>query len=421
MVPKGWGKGTLNDIANTVMGYAFKSEDFIENGIPLLRMGNLYQNSLDLNRNPVYLPEYFEGEYERFLVKPGDLVMSMTGTMGKRDYGFTVEIPQGTKYLLLNQRVLKIVPKNSVSGYILNLLRSELILSTLYSFPGGTKQANLSAKQVQELPVLIPPLPEQKKIAQILSTWDSAISVTEKLLTNSQQQKKALMQQLLTGKKRLLDENGVRFSGEWQRYNLSHFGMCIRGVSYKPEYICESESDCTVRLLRSTNIQNGTLNDKDLVILPKELVKPVQLFMSGDLAICMANGSKSLVGKSAPYKPSDADYTVGAFCAIFRPLRASNSDFVKFLFESYQYQSQLLIILSGSSINNLKGSDIESINIDAPLSLKEQQKIAAVLSAADAEISMLEKKLTFLKDEKKALMQQLLTGKRRVTVDADAA
>ncbi|HDW2896705.1 TPA: restriction endonuclease subunit S [Escherichia coli] len=422
MVPKGWTLGTLKDLADTIMGYAFRSEDFVPTGIPLLRMGNLYQNTLDLNRNPVYLPDSFKVDYKRFLVSPGDLVMSMTGTMGKRDYGFTVEIPSNTQCSLLNQRVLKIVPKNNASsGYILNLLRSELILSVLYSFPGGTKQANLSAKQLQELPVLIPPELEQKKIAQILSTWDKAISVTEKLLTNSQQQKKALMQQLLTGKKRLLDENGVRFSGEWGKFTLSHFGKCIRGVSYKPENICENESDKTIRLLRSTNIQNGELNDKDLIILPKKLVKPMQVLMDGDLAICMANGSKSLVGKSAPYKPNDADYTVGAFCALFRPLKSVSSSFVKFLFESNQYQSQLLVILAGSSINNLKGSDIESINIDAPLHYKEQQKIASVLSAADTEISTLEKKLACLKDEKKALMQQLLTGKRRVKVDEAVA
>nr|MCG4642293.1 hypothetical protein [Bifidobacterium bifidum] len=69
----------------------------------------------------------------------------------------------------------------------------------------------------KSIPVLVPPYFEQEKIAQILSTWDQAISATEKLLENSQQQKKALMQQLLTGKKRLLDENGGEFSDEWQR------------------------------------------------------------------------------------------------------------------------------------------------------------------------------------------------------------
>ncbi|EOV0060832.1 restriction endonuclease subunit S [Escherichia coli] len=300
-------------------------------------------------------------------------------------------------------------------AYILNYLNGNVKLWKKFA-ASSRKDPNITRDDVCGFPVLLPPLAEQKKIAEILSTWDKAISVTEKCLTNSKRQKKALMQQLLTGKKRLLDENGVRFSGDWGKFTLSHFGKCIRGVSYKPENICENESDNTIRLLRSTNIQNGELNDKDLIILPKKLVKPMQVLMDGDLAICMANGSKSLVGKSAPYKPNDADYTVGAFCALFRPLKSVSSSFVKFLFESNQYQSQLLVILAGSSINNLKGSDIESINIDAPLHYKEQQKIAAVLSAADAEISTLEKKLACLKDEKKALMQQLLTGKRRVSV-----
>src|SRR5690606_4483249 len=65
-----------------------------------------------------------------------------------------------------------------------------------------------------------PPLPEQQKIAKILSTWDRAISMTERLIENSTQQKKAVMQQLLTGKKRLLDESGKRFEGEWEETAL---------------------------------------------------------------------------------------------------------------------------------------------------------------------------------------------------------
>ena len=85
----------------------------------------------------------------------------------------------------------------------------------------GAGRYKLNKASLEKMPLLIPPLPEQKKIAQILSTWDKAITTTEQLLANSQQQKKALMQQLLTGKKRLLDKNGVRFSGEWKHKKLS--------------------------------------------------------------------------------------------------------------------------------------------------------------------------------------------------------
>ncbi|MDF5203431.1 hypothetical protein P3666_25680, partial [Vibrio parahaemolyticus] len=107
-------------------------------------MGNLYQNQLQLDRNPVFLPHHYISEYEKFVLRSGDLVMSMTGTMGKRDYGFTVQIPNHSPECLLNQRVMKFdANRNSCKEFLLNLLKSEYVLDRLYSFPGGTKQANL--------------------------------------------------------------------------------------------------------------------------------------------------------------------------------------------------------------------------------------------------------------------------------------
>ncbi|APW95440.1 restriction endonuclease subunit S [Escherichia coli] len=409
MVPKGWTLGTLKDLADTIMGYAFRSEDFVPTGIPLLRMGNLYQNTLDLNRNPVYLPDSFKVDYKRFLVSPGDLVMSMTGTMGKRDYGFTVEIPSNTQCSLLNQRVLKIVPKNNASsGYILNLLRSELILSVLYSFPGGTKQANLSAKQLQELPVLIPPELEQKKIAQILSTWDKAISVTEKLLTNSQQQKKALMQQLLTGKKRLLDENGVRFSGEWQSLQISDIGTVVTGSTppkndsdnYGGDISWATAEDFVGKYVSNTKIKLSEQGAKKARIVPKGSI----------LVTCIAS-----IGKNAI-----ADENMGTNQQINSVIvRGSNSN--EFFYYQIEFNVKTLLTLAGTTaVPIINKSSFEKVSLKFP-HFEEQQKIADVLSAADAEITTLQKKLACLKEEKKALMQQLLTGKRRVKVEAEEA
>ena len=420
MVPKGWEKNSL-DILFEFKNCLNTEKEQYGNGYKFVNVMDVFRNDILTESKIIGRVQVTDKQLEGYQLKYGDVLFNRTSETFD-------EIAIAAIYLdnaiaTFGGFVIRARPKgNQIDpAYSVFLFQSKSYRSQVVKLGQGAIRANIGQKDLARVCILVPPLAEQKKIAQILSTWDKAISVTEKLLANSQQQKKALMQQLLTGKKRLLDENGVRFSGDWGKFTLSHFGKCIRGVSYKPENICENESDNTIRLLRSTNIQNGELNDKDLIILPKKLVKPMQVLMDGDLAICMANGSKSLVGKSAPYKPNDADYTVGAFCALFRPLKSVSSSFVKFLFESNQYQSQLLVILAGSSINNLKGSDIESINIDAPLHYKEQQKIASVLSAADTEISTLEKKLACLKDEKKALMQQLLTGKRRVKVDEAVA
>lgn len=417
MVPKGWTLGTLKDLADTIMGYAFRSEDFVPTGIPLLRMGNLYQNTLDLNRNPVYLPDSFKFDYKRFLVSPGDLVMSMTGTMGKRDYGFTVEIPSNTQYSLLNQRVLKIVPKNNASsGYILNLLRSELILSVLYSFPGGTKQANLSAKQLQEIPVLIPPELEQKKIAQILSTWDKAISVTEKLLANSQRQKKALMQQLLTGKKRLLDENGTRFSETWKLYALSKL---FQRVTTKNN----GKSNNVVTI----SGQHGLIKQEDFFkkTVASDTLDGYFLLKKGQFAYnkSYSNGYPMGAIKRLNRYPEGVVTTLYICFELTIP-KKSCGDYWEHYFESGLLNNSLSQIAHeggrAHGLLNVKPSDFFSLKVAVP-GFEEQQKIASVLSAADTEISTLEKNLACLKDEKKALMQQLLTGKRRVKVDEAVA
>tara|TARA_Y100000296_G_C5098872_1_gene218846 strand:- start:31 stop:441 length:411 start_codon:yes stop_codon:yes gene_type:complete len=89
----------------------------------------------------------------------------------------------------------------------------------------------LALTRIKGFEIPVPPLSEQKKIAQILSTWDEAITTTEQLLANSQKQKKALMQQLLTGKKRLLDDNGVRFSGEWKFQSISQISKRVQRKS----------------------------------------------------------------------------------------------------------------------------------------------------------------------------------------------
>ena len=93
--PESWEVVDLGDVINLFAGYAFKSKE----GVPgsntqLLRMGNLYQNSLDLSRKPIFYPDSFADDHQRFVLKEGDLVMSLTGTSGKEDYGFTVRIPQ---------------------------------------------------------------------------------------------------------------------------------------------------------------------------------------------------------------------------------------------------------------------------------------------------------------------------------------
>lgn len=249
----------------------------------------------------------------------------------------------------------------------------------------GAGRFKLNKATLEKLPMLVPPIPEQRKIAKILSTWDKAISTTERLIDNSKQQKNALMQQLLTGKKRLLDEAGKPFEGEWESKIVSDIAIIKKGKA---------------------------LSSKDL--------KP------GEYPVVAG-------GKTSPYKHSEYTHedviTVSAsgayagYVAYFKQkIWASDCSVVKerkgfnlqFIFQYLQLnQTRIYSFQSGGAQPHIYPKDIEVLKVKVP-SFKEQQKIASVLASADKEIELLEQQLADLKQEKKALMQQLITGKRRV-------
>ncbi|HIE5008785.1 TPA: restriction endonuclease subunit S [Escherichia coli] len=263
-------------------------------------------------------------------------------------------------------------------------------------------------------PFNIPPLSEQKRIVKILSTWDKAISVTEKLLTNSQQQKKALMQQLLTGNKRLLDENGVRFSREWKQVELGDvFEKVSNGLTY------DANSLDGLPVTRIETISTGRVNFEKVGWAPDcDNTRRFKLNL-GDILYSHIN-SLEHIGRVA-YFNDDKPLYHGMNLLLLRTKMQNNSLFLFHLLNS-QVGKKYAKTYAKSAVNqaSISTTDIKTFKVFIPERL-EQQKIASVLSAADAEISILEKKLACLKDEKKALMQQLLTGKRRVKVDEAVA
>ncbi|MFZ2657503.1 MAG: restriction endonuclease subunit S [Victivallales bacterium] len=200
-IPEEWACDTLSKHAKLKGGFAFSSNDYLDNGIQLIRMGNLYQNQLALSRDPIYLPQYFKDKYPDFLLSSGDIIISMTGTWGKRDYGFAIQIPQTETIFFLNQRVAKFIVEKSIHiDYLFHFLHSDLYLEELYTKAGGTKQANLTNQQILEIPIPLPILPEQVEIASILSANDAKIEKAKSRLNKLQDMKKGLMQDLLTGK-----------------------------------------------------------------------------------------------------------------------------------------------------------------------------------------------------------------------------
>lgn len=169
-IPTTWKWAEMKDVATFKSGFAFKSKDFVEQGIQLIRMGNLYKNELALDRNPVYMPLDFDTKIlEKYTVGNGDILLSLTGTKYKRDYGYAVRVEGVEKTLLLNQRILSLKP-HSMHEYIFYYLKSSTFRDVFFSFEtGGVNQGNVGSKAVESILIPVPPLEEAKEIEKMLN------------------------------------------------------------------------------------------------------------------------------------------------------------------------------------------------------------------------------------------------------------
>ena len=204
-IPKAWELCRLHTCCALKGGFAFRSADFVNEGVRLVRIGNLFNRELDFSRDPVFLPHAFIAQYPEFVVRAGDILISLTGTFGKQDYGFAVRVPDYTDVCLLNQRVAKFsITGSLLPDFLIRVLQSQSYLERLYSLPGGTKQANLTNQQVLSVLVPVPDVAEQCRIGETFKSIDSRIIREKRVLDKVTYLKSGLVQDLLTGKVRVM-------------------------------------------------------------------------------------------------------------------------------------------------------------------------------------------------------------------------
>lgn len=187
-----WKKQPLLEHLNVIGGYAFKSEQFSEEGIPVLRIGNI-NSGFFKSVNLVYWED--DDALSRYKMYPGDLVMSLTGTVGKDDYGNVCILGNDYAEYYLNQRNAKLELQDTMSKYYLSvLLKFEPIKKKLTGISRGVRQANISNKDILNLSVPIPPIELQKQFATFVEQTDKSKLAIQKSLDQLELLKKALMQ-----------------------------------------------------------------------------------------------------------------------------------------------------------------------------------------------------------------------------------
>ena len=190
----GWHEDALSEHLSVIGGYAFKSDLFDEiKGVPILRIGNINAGFFK-PINMVYWKK--DKKLERYSIYPGDLVMSLTGTVGKDDYGNVCIMDDSFEMYYLNQRNAKLELQESINKYYLSyLLKFEQIKAKLTGISRGVRQANISNKDILNLVVPIPPIELQNQFATFAKQIDKSKVAVQKALDEAQLLFDSLMQE----------------------------------------------------------------------------------------------------------------------------------------------------------------------------------------------------------------------------------
>ena len=179
-----WPMVALGEVCKIRGGFAFKSSDYIENGIQLIRMGNVKSMLFDYKNSPSFLPAIFKKDYPNFILKKGDLLISMTGTVGKEDYGNVCMIDQDGDFLL-NQRVGKFEIDLSQldSKFILFYANSSRFRTALFvNSAGGVRQANISNEGIENIEIPLPPIETQQQIVAEIEAEQALVAANRELI-----------------------------------------------------------------------------------------------------------------------------------------------------------------------------------------------------------------------------------------------
>jgi type I restriction enzyme S subunit len=331
----------------------------------------------------------------RRIVKQGDILMS---TVRPNLQGFSL-IRNEVKDLIASTGFAVITTKKCSNEFLFQYLFSSGIERQFYQLLVGSNYPAINSSDVRKLKIPLPPLPEQKAIAQVLSTADAAIHSTEKLIAQKELRKKWLMQQLLTGKKRLKGFENTK----WHLKSLEEIAEFKNGKAH--ENSIDENGEFIVVNSKFISSEGKVFKNSNDNLCP---------LFKDDIVMVMSDIPNGKALAKCFYVEEDGKYTLNQRICSIRACKNTDS---KFLFFIINRNVHYLNFDNGVGQTNLKKEEV----LECPLLIpekEEQNAIAQVLQAADKEISLLKAKAEKLKEQKKGLMQVLLTGKIRLNYDS---
>jgi type I restriction enzyme S subunit len=398
-IPLDWKVKKLGDVGKIRMCKRIFNHETNEQGdIPFFKIGTF-------GKEPdAFIPKDLYDNYRKkfSFPKKGEILISAAGTLGRTVvYDGSPAYFQDSNIVWIDNSEL--IVTNQYLYYVYQIVK--------YESEGGTIQ-RLYNSIISNAEFICPPLSEQKAIAQVLSKADAAVHTTEKLIAQKELRKKWLMQQLLSGKKRLKG-----FYGEWKRMMLGDIGEIK--TSSVDKVLLEEE--------RIVNLVNYMDVYRNRFITPEFECKKTSAnereintfsLRKGDILFTPSSETPDDIGHSAVVT-ADLENTVYSYHLV--RFRLFEETTLAYNFRAYVFNNQNILNefsrrATGSTRFTISKSDFEEIETKIPPTLEEQTAIAQLLQAADKEISLLKAKAEKLREQKKGLMQVLLTGKVRLKI-----
>ena len=297
-------------------------------------------------------------------------------------------------------RLLVLSPKIEISCKLI----SDYINYTTPFIYESTGVPQLTAPQIKSTKLLLPPYKEQQGIVEVLQLWDTAIEKQSELIEKLKLRKRALMQQLLTGKKRL-----PGFSGEWKEVKLGDIGEMFKGCGVPKDSIIEAGHKCLTYGDIYTKYDYVISNVKSYI--NDDTASKSTKIQYGDICFAGSGETKEDIGKCAAFIDAQYGYA-GGDIIIFRAIE-SNPITLSYILNSDSVIRQKSNMGQGHSVVHIYPYQLEKLRFKLPPKV-EQDTIASILMDADKEIEFAKEQLVCLQSQKRGLMQQLLTGKKRV-------
>lgn len=300
-------------------------------------------------------------------------------------------------------RLLVLYPKKEIAGQVV----TEYINYRKPFYFESTGVPQLTAPQISNIPIPVPPIAEQRKIAEILGVWDEAIEKQIRLIERLELRKRALMQRLLTGRTRL-----PGFTTPWQKIKLSEIGKFDKGAGVPKDKI--TSSGCKAITYGEIYTKYNYVINQFASYIDEETARESKGISSGTILFAGSGETLEDIGKCVAFIDEGVAYA-GGDIIIFKPTIEVDSLVLSYILNSPSAIKQKRKYGQGHSVVHIYQKDLAKIELELPPP-PEQKAIAEVLTTADDEIATHRKKLDALRLQKRGLMQQLLTGKTRVKI-----